>query len=92
VSELVATAIREGRPPIELSVQESDGRVRVEVADGGAGRRRRPPETWAQWIVARLAARWGVRGDDAHIWFELSLRHYEPHLRCDPRARGPLLR
>src|SRR3954471_12184343 len=50
VSELVANAIREGRPPIELSVRASDGRIRVEVADGGAVRRRRPPETWAQWI------------------------------------------
>jgi hypothetical protein len=86
VSELVATAIREGRPPIELPVQESDGRVRVEVADGGAGRRRRPPETWAQWIVARLAARWGVRGDDAHIWSEL---HFATSHTCVAiRARG----
>ena len=71
VSELVANAVRQGSPPIELSVQESGGCARIEVADAGARGGRRPPEGWSQRIIGGLAARWGVRGDDAHIWFEL---------------------
>ena len=71
VSELVANAVRQGSPPIELSVQETGGCARIEVADAGARDGRRPPEDWLQRIIGGLAARWGVRGDDAHIWFEL---------------------
>src|SRR5215210_7526740 len=74
VSELVADAVRHGRPPIELSVQQRGGRARIELADAGSREDRCPPEGWSQRIVAGLAACWGVRGDGAHIWFELSLR------------------
>ena len=73
VTELVANAVAQGRPPIELSVEQRGGRARIEVSDAGQRRGRRPPECWGQRIVDDLAARWGVRGDDAHVWFELPL-------------------
>lgn len=75
VSELVLNAVRQGGAPFELSVEQRGDRVRIEVADGGEPTGRRPPEGWAQRIVDALAARWGVRGDDAHVWFELALGH-----------------
>ncbi len=73
VSELVSVAVRQGGPPIELSVEQRGARVRVEVTDAGDPGGRRPPEDWSQRIIDALAARWGVRGDDAHVWFELPL-------------------
>jgi anti-sigma regulatory factor (Ser/Thr protein kinase) len=78
VSELVANAVGHGSPPIELSVEQRGGRVRIEVADAGEPGRR-PPECWSQQIVNDLAARWGVRGDDAHVWFELPVRSPTDH-------------
>jgi len=74
VSELVANAVRQGSPPIELSVEARDGCARIEVADAGASHGRRPPEGWSQRIIGELATRWGVRGDDSHVWFELPVR------------------
>lgn len=76
VSELVANAVRHGGPPIELSVEERGGQARIEVADAGRRCGRRPPEGWSQRIVEGLSSRWGVRGDEAHVWFEL--RVYGP--------------
>ncbi len=78
VSELVANALRQGRPPLELSVEQSGDRIRVEVADGGDPRGRQPPACWSRQIVQGLALRWGVRGDDAHVWFELPIAEPEP--------------
>jgi len=75
VSELVLNAVRQGGAPFELTVEQRGERVRIEVADGGEPTGRRPPENWAQRIVDALAARLGVRGDDAHVWFELPLGH-----------------
>ena len=63
-----------GPPPIELSLEQRAGRARIEVADAGVRDGRRPPEGWSQRIIADLAARWGVRGNDAHVWFELPVR------------------
>ena len=71
VSELVASAVGHGSPPIELSVEQRGGRVRIEVSDAGEPSGRRPPACWSQQIVNGLSARRGVRGDDAHLWFEL---------------------
>ena len=73
-SELVAHAVRQGAPPFELLAVQRGERVRIEVADGGDPTGRRPPGCWSQQIVGGLGVRWGVRGDDAHVWFELPLR------------------
>jgi anti-sigma regulatory factor (Ser/Thr protein kinase) len=70
VSELVANAVRQGRPPIELSITASGGRARIEISDTGVAHGRRPPEQWSQRIIAGLASS-GVSGDDAHVWFEV---------------------
>ncbi len=64
-------AVEHGSAPIELSLEQRGGRVRIEVADAGEPGGRRPAECWSQRIVNDLAARWGVRGDAAHVWFEL---------------------
>jgi anti-sigma regulatory factor (Ser/Thr protein kinase) len=73
VSELVTRALEHGAPPIELSISTRDGRARIEVSDSRADKRRRPGDRWSQRIVAGLA-RWGVHGDQAHVWFEVPLR------------------
>jgi anti-sigma regulatory factor (Ser/Thr protein kinase) len=73
VSELVANAVRYGSPPIELCVERRGARVRIEVADAGEPCGRRPPGDWSQRIIEGLAC-CGVQGDDAHVWFELSVR------------------
>jgi hypothetical protein len=74
ISELVAHAVREGASPIELSVRARAGRARVEVSDPGVGAGPASPGYWSQRIISGLAASWDVRGDDAHVWFELPLR------------------
>jgi hypothetical protein len=74
ISELVAHAVREGASPIELSVRARGGRARVEVSDTGVGAGPPSPGYWSQRIISGLAASWDVRGDDAHVWFELPLR------------------
>jgi hypothetical protein len=73
VTELVTNALRQGRSPIELSLEQHGARVRIGVTDADEPGGRRPPRDWAQWIVDDLAACWGVRGDDAHVWLELLL-------------------
>src|SRR5215210_6534062 len=61
VSELVGSAVSHGGPPIELSVERRDDRVRIEVTDEGDPSRPRPLQCWSERIVDGLAARWGVR-------------------------------
>jgi anti-sigma regulatory factor (Ser/Thr protein kinase) len=75
VTELVANAVRHGRPPIELSLQERGDTLRIVVADAGA---RRPKATepgprggWGLQIVGGLAARWGIDEDASSVWCEL---------------------
>src|SRR4051794_15143997 len=72
VTELVTHAVRRGSPPIELSLEHDGGRVRVEVADAGGPGGPAAPEDWSRRIIEALSARWGVRGDDARVWVELS--------------------
>src|SRR5436190_1825940 len=72
VSELVTHAVRRGSPPIELSLAHDGERVRVEVADAGGPGEPTAPEDWSRRIIEALSARWGVRGDDARVWVELS--------------------
>jgi anti-sigma regulatory factor (Ser/Thr protein kinase) len=83
VSELVTNAVRhvpaaEG-DEIELVVEQLDGHVRVEVADGGPGFEPAPradvstaSSGWGLHIMAKLASRWGVEvGEGSRVWFEL---------------------
>jgi anti-sigma regulatory factor (Ser/Thr protein kinase) len=70
VSELVADAVRQGRPPIELSLTASGDRARIEISHAGVAHGRRPPEDWSRRIVTGLSS-WGVSGDEAHVWFEV---------------------
>lgn len=73
VSELVTHAVRQGIPPIEVSLEQRRGWARVVVADAGVVAGRQALEQWAGRIVERLAPRWGAH-DDAHGWFELPVR------------------
>ena len=72
VSEFVANAVHQGRPPIELSVTASGGRARIEISDAGVSLGRGPPEQWSRRIIAGLSS-WGVSGDDTHVWFEVPI-------------------
>jgi anti-sigma regulatory factor (Ser/Thr protein kinase) len=71
VTEMVTHAVRRGSPPIELSLARDGERVRVEVADAGGPGAPEAPEDWSRRVIEALAERWGVRGDDAHVWVEL---------------------
>jgi anti-sigma regulatory factor (Ser/Thr protein kinase) len=71
VSELVTHAVRRGSPPIELSLQQAGGRLRVEVADAGGEDGPEAPDDWSRRIIDALSERWGVRGDRARVWVEL---------------------
>jgi anti-sigma regulatory factor (Ser/Thr protein kinase) len=83
VSELVTNCLRHGRlgpeDPIDLFIDPSDDRVRIEVVNPGAGFR--PPGSpptlyqtsgWGLFLVSRLADRWGVEGrDGTRVWLEV---------------------
>ena len=79
VSELVTNSLRHtGTSEIELEVWRSQGTVRVEVADRGAGfavpDEPQPGQAsgWGLFMVDRLANRWGVDSNDStRVWFEL---------------------
>lgn len=84
VSELVTNSYRHaGLGPgatARLIVEIDDGRVRVEVEDGGRGFVPSVPldaprdrlSGWGLTIVDRVADRWGVTRDGGtHVWFEL---------------------
>jgi anti-sigma regulatory factor (Ser/Thr protein kinase) len=85
VTELVTNAVRHagvapGRP-VRVDVRRWRQRVRVEVADQGAGfpavpRPRRPsdePGGWGLFLVERIADRWGVDhcSPGKCVWFEI---------------------
>jgi anti-sigma regulatory factor (Ser/Thr protein kinase) len=76
VTELVSNAVRYGRAPIQLSLEDFGDRIRVEVTDAGAGRssarfQPRAPGRGLQ-IVAGLADRWGTSADFSHAWCEVA--------------------
>lgn len=75
VTELVSNAVRFGRPPIRVTVEQRAAGLRIEVSDDGAGRpTRRPPGEQGGWgleIVDRLADRHGLLPDAAGVWCEL---------------------
>jgi anti-sigma regulatory factor (Ser/Thr protein kinase) len=94
VSELVTNCLRHGRlapgDPIQVVVDPSDRRIRVEVLSPGHGFR--PPELeptlystsgWGLFLVSRLADRWGVdsRGG-TRVWLEVDHPERERRTRA----------
>lgn len=85
VSELITNAVRHAstsdRPEVELRIRSEPGRVRVVVADPGAGfvpSPRRPTLSdgsgWGLYLVDRIADRWGVLTEEqTEVWFEIDL-------------------
>jgi anti-sigma regulatory factor (Ser/Thr protein kinase) len=84
VSELVTNAVRHAGiaagAPIHMLIDTGDGRLRVEIADGGSGFEPGLPEPdparasgWGLYLVEQLADRWGVEPADPGtlIWFEI---------------------
>jgi anti-sigma regulatory factor (Ser/Thr protein kinase) len=85
VSELVTNSVRHGglRPDqeIELKIEASPHRLRVEVAEPGDGfevapgprpRREGPAGGWGLFLVDRLSSAWGVEGSGVtKVWFEM---------------------
>jgi anti-sigma regulatory factor (Ser/Thr protein kinase) len=83
VSELVTNAVRHADGPrgggVTLDVTIESSRVRVEVADPGAGFQPQPrdaemsrPGGWGLYLVDRIADRWGVvRNHLNRVWFEI---------------------
>ena len=76
VTELVSNAVRFGRPPIRVTVDQQPSGLRIEVADGGAGTPApRTPDARGGWgleIVGRLAPRHGLLQDGSGIWCEVA--------------------
>ena len=83
VSELVTNAVRHADSQtggeVGLDVTIDRDRVRVEVADPGAGFEPQPrddemnrPGGWGLYLVDRIADRWGViRNRMNRVWFEI---------------------
>ena len=111
VTEIVANSVRHGGVgedgEIDLRVDVSDGRVRVEMRDTGiqGDPHVRTPDLsggggFGMVLVARMSERWGVdREPNVVMWFELALRRAEAPQAEQPKPergrthkRGPLLR
>jgi anti-sigma regulatory factor (Ser/Thr protein kinase) len=77
VSELVANSMRHARlgpnDTIRVAVQVENGRLRVDVIDGGRGIRPSPgaESGWGLYLVETLATRWGHGA--GRYWFELEI-------------------
>lgn len=80
-SELVTNAILHAHSGVDLSLQRSDDRVRIEVRDDGAGQplhRETPIEATSGRglaLVDSLSLDWGVvsHGLGKSVWFELPI-------------------
>ncbi|MFP5256707.1 MAG: ATP-binding protein [Acidimicrobiia bacterium] len=81
VSELATNAVRHATSAFELSIERSNGLVRVEVADQGAGTPQKQPHDIEApsgrglQILEALADEWGVteRQPGKAVWFTLGL-------------------
>ncbi len=77
-TELINNAVLHGcGKEIRFEVSTEDGRVRVEVADGGNGfdprqrTEREDPGGWGLGVVEALSDEWGMFEGSTHVWFEL---------------------
>ena len=86
VSELVTNSVRHAglaeRDAIDLRVDSSADRIRVEIHDPGPGFELPEAPTsmyqesgWGLYLVARIADRWGIAsdGDGTTVWLEIDL-------------------
>jgi len=76
VSELVSNSIAHGAGSILLRLDLDVDLLRVEVRDKGQGKPgiREDPGAdggWGLRLVEALSERWGVKEDDALVWFEI---------------------
>jgi anti-sigma regulatory factor (Ser/Thr protein kinase) len=79
--EVVANAIKHGRPPIELRLKGDGGRITISVADNGPGRpvvRDTAPTAESgrgMRIVDVLSDEWGVvpLAPGKRVWFQLDV-------------------
>ena len=92
-NEVVANAIRHGRPPIALSVMGDDEVVVIAVADGGPGvpviRRIDPTAESGRglMILDALSDDWGVAplSEGKQVWFRLHIAGQPPDGRITER-------
>jgi anti-sigma regulatory factor (Ser/Thr protein kinase) len=85
LSELLTNAVLHGPSEtdelVRLRIEAEEGRLHVEVEDGGAGVPEGVAELPAPWrthgrglaLVRGLADRWGIDRDPSRVWFELEL-------------------
>jgi anti-sigma regulatory factor (Ser/Thr protein kinase) len=84
VSELATNCVRHANTDFTLSIEQTGGQVRVDIADTGTGRvTRRDPQPAdvsgrGLSIVEQLSDTWGVsecvNGEGKSVWFMLDLR------------------
>lgn len=82
VSELVTNSVKYGGDePVRLEVSRAGGRVRAEIANGGArfvprvrDRGLEDVGGWGLHLVECLTERWGAARDSARVWFEIAPR------------------
>ena len=76
VTELVANAVRDGRPPINVKLERKSRHWLLEVSDGGLQGARRSTRFhrpgWANQIVDVLAESWGTGEDGSRVWCRIS--------------------
>ncbi|HEY5172638.1 MAG TPA: ATP-binding protein [Acidimicrobiia bacterium] len=88
VSELVTNCVRHADTDLAVTIERTDGHIRVDIADAGTGevtpRHPGPAEIAGRGlrIVDELSDTWGVseyaHGDGKSVWFELSLHEKRP--------------
>jgi anti-sigma regulatory factor (Ser/Thr protein kinase) len=75
VTELVSNAVRYGRPPIRLTLEQQEDGVRIDVTDAGPQRststKPNRRERWGLRIVDALSDTWGIVEGSSHVWSKL---------------------
>jgi anti-sigma regulatory factor (Ser/Thr protein kinase) len=79
VSELVTNSVKYGGDgPVRLEIKHTDGRIRTEIVDQGAGFEAVERDGdlsrvggWGLHLVDQLSDRWGVYEGSTHVWFEI---------------------